>query len=135
MIYESKPCKSSCTVTVVSSKPDIPGSYQCPTCFGHFTLGEIEGHADACAQALVDPIGECEGELNLSDDENDVMKDAKTVPEKEDTNTGSLIDIKGAVTNLKCVLESSAITNRISIRRSCPFRDYATARGKRWFKP
>ena len=60
------------------------------------------------------------------------------VPERPDINVNKdvdLLDVKSSVINMKSVLESTAITNRISVRRSSVFSDYMACRKKKWFKP
>ena len=59
-------CRSSPEVAIRSTCPDLQNkastsgtSYpQCSTCLEFFPQSEIEVHADACAEAWVDPIGD-----------------------------------------------------------------------------
>ena len=80
-------CSSSATI----SSPIIT-YHQCPTCYGVFTQGEIEFHADACADAWVDPIGDPDGvvEKQNVEDEKQCKEDSADTSESSEANLETL---------------------------------------------
>ena len=47
-----------CKPSAICTNSTPVAFHQCPTCFELFSQREIEFHADACAEAWVDPIGD-----------------------------------------------------------------------------
>jgi hypothetical protein len=109
------------------------GFHQCPTCLSPFPYTEIEEHADACAEAWVDPIGALPLSIEIpsEDEESENKKEDNDEREELDTDREG---IKNAVDYLKSVLVST-VFNRVSVRRSSAFQDYLVAKRKKWFKP
>ena len=111
-----------------TAMPSSSSMHQCPTCFVHYKMEEIEAHADACATAWVDPIGSIPPIYNIPSEDEENEKDDE--PEKQDDN--DMGQIHEAINKIRTVI-GSEITNRISIRRSSAFQDYVAARKKKWF--
>ena len=111
--------------------------HQCPTCFGQFSLRKIESHADTCADAWLDPNGDCDITLVCSGEENEQEDEEQRDQNPTDISSMQEIDltaINATVSHLKS-LNSSTATNRIWVRRRSTFNDYMEARKKKWFQP
>lgn len=93
-------------------------------------MEEIEAHADACATALIDPIGITPTYIISEDEENDKEDDVED--DQEEQQHDDLAQIHHAVDKIKTVIWSST-TNRITVWRSSAFQDYVAARKKKWF--
>lgn len=122
-------CSSSATI----SSPSIT-YHQCPTCYGVFSQGEIESHADACADAWVDPIGDPDGVVEIQNDEDEKQCNEDATDTPRESSEVNLETLKNEVSNLRSAC-GCELTNRVSIRRRSIFQDYMDARKKKWFKP
>ena len=111
--------------------------HQCPTCFELFSQGEIESHADACAEAWVDPIGDPDHVAEIAVEEEpagNLEDDASTMGESAEATACNLETVRNIVCSLRSLCQCE-LTNRLSIRRRLIFQDYMAARKKKWFKP
>lgn len=134
------PIVTSPEVAIRSTFPDLLNEastsstsyHQCPTCLDLFPQSEIMLHADACAEAWVDPIGDPDEVDDTSPNEVEPMEDATgTLREPLDINLEAL---RNEVSNLRHLCQCE-LTNRVSIRRRLIFQDYMDTRKKKWFKP
>ena len=123
-------CKPSATCT--NSTP--VAFHQCPTCFELFSQREIECHADACAEAWVDPIGDPDQEVETPSEEELACYLADATSTLRESAEANLETVRNTVSSLRSLCQCE-LTNRLSIRRRLIFQDYMDARKKKWFKP
>lgn len=125
--------RSTCPDLLNKATTSGTSYHQCPTRLELFTRSEVEVHADARAEAWVDPIGDPNEVDDTSRNEVELMEDAsETLREPLDINLGT-IPRNEVSNNLR--LHRCQLTNRVSIRRRLMFQDYMDTRKKKWFKP
>ena len=124
--------RSTCPDLLNKASTSSTSYHQCPTCLELFPQSEIEVHADACAEAWVDPIGDLDEVDDAPPNEVEPIEDATgTLREPLDINLETL---RNEVSNLRRLCQCE-LTNRVSIRRRLIFQDYMDTRKKKWFKP
>ena len=124
--------RSTCPDLLNKASRSSTSYHQCPTCLELFPQSEIEVHADACAEAWVDPIGDLDEVDDAPPNEVEPIDDATgTLREPLDINLETL---RNEVSNLRRLCQCE-LTNRVSIRRRLIFQDYMDTRKKKWFKP
>ena len=124
--------RSTCPDLLNKASTSSTSYHQCPTCLELFPQSEIEVHADACAEAWVDPIGDLDEVDDTPPNEVEPIEDATgTLREPLDIN---LEFLRNEVSNLRRLCQCE-LTNRVSIRRRLIFQDYMDTRKKKWFKP
>lgn len=99
-----------------SNATAIPSSssiHQCPTCFVHYNLEEIEAHADSTAL-----VGSISPIYNIASGDEENEKDDESEEQDDDME-----QIHEAVDKIRTVI-GSAYTNRISVRRSSAFQSF-----------
>lgn len=124
--------RSTCPDLLNKASTSSTSYHQCPTCLELFPQSEIEVHADACAEAWVDPIGDLDEVDDAPPNEVEPIEDATgTLREPLDINLETL---RNEASNLRRLCQCE-LTNRVSIRRRLIFQDYMDTRKKKWFKP
>ena len=112
------------TATCTNSTP--VAFHQCPTCFELLSQGEIESHADTCAEAWVDPIGDPGHAAEIAVEEEpagNLEDDASTLGESAEATACNLETVRNTVCSLRSLCQCE-LTNRFSIRRRLIFQDY-----------
>ena len=68
--------RSTCPDLLNKASTSSTSYHQCPTCLELFPQSEIEVHADACAEAWVDPIGDLDEVDDTPPNEVEPMENA-----------------------------------------------------------
>ena len=114
----------------VEAKACHPAGGTCPTCYRVFPLEEIEQHADLCADACIDTVGELDS--YREDVELEEPYRVELASEGSEHEGDMSQNLKEVLKTLQQNVDSSKKT-RISVRRKSMFQDYIEARKKKWF--
>ncbi|XP_044170891.1 uncharacterized protein LOC114949567 [Acropora millepora] len=114
----------------VEAKACHPTGGTCPTCYRVFPLEEIEQHADLCADAGIDTVGELDS--YREDVELEEPYRVELASEGSEHEGDMSQNLKEVLKTLQQNVDSSKKT-RISVRRKSMFQDYIEARKKKWF--
>ncbi|XP_068684539.1 G2/M phase-specific E3 ubiquitin-protein ligase-like [Montipora foliosa] len=124
--------RSICPDLLSKASTSSTSYHQCPTCLELFPQSEIKVHADACAEAWVDPRGDLDEVDDAPPNEVEPTEDATgTLRKPLDINLETL---RNEVSNLRRLCQCE-VRNRVSIRCRLIFQDYIDTRKKKWFKP